>query len=94
MAAGVGMVILMEVLDKSIRSSRDLERLLQIRPLITIPYMTTTEETKRKSRTLQGWLLGVILLVMIALILVHEFYLPLDVLLQRLLRLPSYYGLM
>ena len=92
MAAGAGMVILMEVLDKSIRSSRDLERLLRIRPLIAIPYMTTSEETKRKSRTLRRWLLGVILLMVLALILVHEFYLPLDDLLRRLLKLPSYYG--
>ena len=84
---------LWRLFDKSIRSSRDLERLLQIRPLIAIPYMTTAEETKRKSWTLRGWLLGVILLVASALILVHEFYLPLDDLLRRLLKLPSYYGL-
>jgi protein tyrosine kinase modulator len=86
LAAGAGMVILMEMLDKSIRSSSDLERLLQVRPLVAIP------EIRRKSRTLRGWLLVLILLVAFALILVHELYLPLDVLVPRLL-LPRYYGL-
>jgi polysaccharide biosynthesis transport protein len=67
--AGIGMVVLMELLDKSIRSSADLERQLQIRPLVAIPYVTTLAERNRKGRMLRvvliyGSFLGVLLIVL------------------------------
>jgi succinoglycan biosynthesis transport protein ExoP len=84
-AAGVGMVILMEMLDKSIRSSMDLERALRIRPLITIPYLVTAAERTQKRRRMIRWLFSAACVVALALFLVHKFYLPLDVLWVRLL---------
>jgi polysaccharide biosynthesis transport protein len=68
-AAGIGMVVLMEWLDESIRNSADLERRLRIRPLATIPYVTTIAERNRKRRTLRvlliyGGFLGIALLVL------------------------------
>ena len=68
-AAGIGMVVLMEWLDESIRNSADLERRLQIRPLAAIPYVTTIAERNRKRRTLRvlliyGGLLGIVLVIL------------------------------
>jgi polysaccharide chain length determinant protein (PEP-CTERM system associated) len=50
-AVGVGMVLLLELLDRSIRSGADLEKTLRIRPLSTIPYVATQGE--RASRRLR-----------------------------------------
>ena len=82
--AGVGLVILLELLDKSIRSTTDLERLLQIRPLIAIPYVVTPAERKRKKRAVRKWVFLVVSSIGIAVYLVNQFYLPLDVLITHL----------
>ena len=92
-AAGIGLVLLMEMMDKSIRSSRDLERLLHIRPLAAIPYLATIEEKSRKSYALQRSLGVAVVLLGAGLILVHVFFMPFDQLLEKLLQLPKFYGI-
>ena len=84
LAAGVGIVILAELLDKSIRSVADLEKRLQLRPIGVIPYVITSSERRR-----HRWRLGVLLALIIAavsaaLALIHFYYLPLDLIVERL----------
>ena len=83
-AAGVGVVLLVELLDGSIRSGMDLERRLQIRPLATIPLVTTAEERTRSRRSKWKLLLLTAVLAGTALGLVHVLYQPLDLVLQTL----------
>ena len=83
----------MEMMDKSIRSSKDLERLLQIRPLAAIPYLATIEEKSHKSYAIQRSLGVAVVLLGAGLILVHVFFMPLDQLVVKLLQLPKFYGI-
>lgn len=92
-AAGFGLVFLMESLDKSVRTSKDLERLLQIRPLVAIPYMLTVEEQTYRSYAVQRSIGVAIIVIGAALILIHVFYMPLNIVVEKLLQLPKFYGL-
>lgn len=85
-AAGIGLVLLVELLDSSIRTSRDLEKRLQIRPLATIPLVTTHAERSGKNRRKVAWLFGAVLLVAGALFAAHMFYQPLDLMLFKLMQ--------
>ena len=91
--AGVALVLLLEMLDKSIRSPKDLERLLQIRPLVTIPYVATTKEKVKKAHSLKRSLALAIILLTIVVVVVSQFVLPLDVIVGKLIQLPKFYGL-
>ncbi|MBN9669883.1 GumC family protein [Roseibium aggregatum] len=84
-AIGVGLALLLEFLDKSIRTASDLERRLQLRPIAVIPYMMTEEE--RRARLVRRLSITVITIAGIAavLALVHVFVLPLDLIAERVL---------
>jgi uncharacterized protein involved in exopolysaccharide biosynthesis len=86
MASGIGLVILLELLDGSVRTARDLERRLQIRPIAVIPYVTTRRE--RWAKILKRLLLACAALLSVAFVLaaIHQFYLPLDLLAERGMR--------
>jgi polysaccharide biosynthesis transport protein len=75
-----------ELLDSTIRRSADVERQLRQRPLVVIPYITTRQELRR--RRYRAFLLLLLLLAAaaIALLFVHLYYEPLDVLYYRLNR--------
>jgi uncharacterized protein involved in exopolysaccharide biosynthesis len=80
LAAGFGTVAVLENTDASVRGRRDLEGLLTAPPLATIPYMLTARDRARqRHRRLQA-LVGSAASVVIALVLIHIFYRPLDVL--------------
>lgn len=68
MAAGFGTVILAEMLDKTIRSSRELVGVLDSRLFVSIPYILTAGETaQRKRKIVFLWVaLGVFLLLGLA----------------------------
>ena len=83
-AAGFGVVVLLEMLDRSIRSGGDLERLLQLRPICTIPYVKTIAERRRKKLVVAATLVAIPILLAAAAILVQIYYLPLDLLAERL----------
>ena len=92
--AGVALVLLLEMLDKSIRSPKDLERLLQIRPLVTIPYVGTTKEKEKKAHSLRRSLALAVILFTIGVVVASQFLMPLDVIFRKLIQLPKFYGLM
>jgi capsular polysaccharide biosynthesis protein len=80
LAFGVGLVVLRQMLDKSVYTAADLERHFQIRPIATIPYVVTRGERWRKRWLAIAILLAVVLVVVTGLVLVDIYYLPLDVL--------------
>ena len=85
-ATGIGLVLLVELLDGSIHTGRDLEKRLQIRPLASIPLVTTLAERQRKTWKRAAWQLALALLVVTALVLMHMFYQPLDLMLFKVMQ--------
>ena len=82
-ALGIAAIVLLELLNQSIRRPVDLESKLGITPLATLPYIRTRRELI--------WKRSVILLLIAAVVVggpallyaVHTFYLPLDLLIER-----------
>ena len=75
----VGLVVLKEMLDKSIRGRKELVQAMGAAPLAVIPVITTAREMSLRRR--HFWLLAGALLVacVASLMLFHIFIKPLDV---------------
>jgi uncharacterized protein involved in exopolysaccharide biosynthesis len=81
--AGLGFILLLELLNRSIRRPSELVSQLGIQPFVTIPYMRTQHELALK-RTLMLVVLALIVVgIPLALFAVHTYYLPLDLLIRR-----------
>ena len=83
--AGLGLVLLLEFLNRSIRRPEDLVGKLGITPLATIPYIPTTGETLRKSMFRTTRLLIILLGIPAALYAIHVYYQPLDIVAERVM---------
>lgn len=86
LAAGIGVGLLLEQLDTSIRTRRDLELLLNVPPLAVVPWMQTSHDRRARRRRRSFGLAGVASALALALVLTHVLYRPLDVLWQVALR--------
>jgi len=80
---GLAMVILLEMMDSSIRRPQDIEARLELRPLAVVPFVRTPSEMRRSRRRFWLILLVVIGLIATAIAAVHIFYLPVDLLFQK-----------
>ncbi len=85
-AGGVGTVAVSENMDTTVRGGRMLTALMKLPPLGTIPYIETAEDVRKRRR--RRWLLSVTIVASIvaAIMAVHLFYKPLDVLWYLVLR--------
>lgn len=74
----LGLALLLELTNKTIRSARDMERQVGLLPIAVLPHIATEGEVRRKiwSRRIQAALLIVVAPTVLALI--HFYYLPLD----------------
>ena len=80
---GLGFILLLELLNRSIRRPSELSARLGIQPFVTIPYMRTRHEMRIK-RTLMLVVLALIVVgIPVALFAIHTYYLPLDLLIRR-----------
>ncbi|CUH49060.1 GumC family protein [Ruegeria atlantica] len=83
--AGIGLIALLELLNRTLRRPEDLVAKLDIRPLATIPYIPTSGEVMR-FRVLRLLRMFVIVVgVPAAVYAVHVFYQPLDLLAERVM---------
>jgi polysaccharide biosynthesis transport protein len=82
--AGLGFVLLLELLNRSIRRPAELTAGLGIQPFATIPYMRTQREIRVKRALMLAVLALIAIGIPAALIAVHTFYLPLDLLIRQL----------
>jgi succinoglycan biosynthesis transport protein ExoP len=86
---GIGLIVLLEMLSKTVRRPVDLVQMLEAQPLATIPYIWTGAEVRR-ARLKRGLALafaaGVAAVVLVAIhyYYYYYYYLPLGVVLQRL----------
>ncbi len=85
-AVGVGLVVLLEILNNSVRSGADVARQLQIRPIVSIPYIETEAERRMKYRRWSIFFLLAVSSPLVILTLVHFYYQRLDILFYSLLR--------
>ncbi|MEM9632208.1 MAG: hypothetical protein AAGA50_12835 [Pseudomonadota bacterium] len=82
--AGLGVALLVEMLDTSIRTARDLERHLQLRPIAIIPYVVTSKERWRRRRVRFYQVVVFVTLLTAVFALLDHYYLPLDLFVERI----------
>ena len=75
---GLGMIVLLEVLNKGIRRPADLTNALGIATFATLPYFRTSEEIWRRRAIIYGVLGGLLVGIPLALWAVDSFVMPLD----------------
>jgi polysaccharide biosynthesis transport protein len=80
LAAGFGMIMLLEAKDQSVRNRFDLEALVQVPPLAILPRIVTLGEITRRRWQRRLAVMGTLGAFALALVLVDLFYKPLDVL--------------
>ncbi|HKU16678.1 MAG TPA: hypothetical protein VJQ52_19960 [Steroidobacteraceae bacterium] len=85
-AAAGGLVVLLEMLDPTVRSRRDVVQLLPVAPLAALPWIETPAEQAARVRGRRLSAAGAAASLVVAVALVHFFYRPLDVLWQVALR--------
>jgi len=80
----LALTLLLELLNKGLRGAADLERRLDLRPIVAVPYIKTEHERRsiRRRRRLVALLLFVI--APLSLYAIDQFYLPLDLLAERI----------
>jgi hypothetical protein len=75
---GLGIAFLLELLSSAIRTAADLERSMQLRPIVTVPYIQTRMEV-RKRRLLQGLIVLVFVVVLPGSIwMVNQYVMPIE----------------
>ena len=82
-AAGLGLVILLELLNKSIRRPVDLVRTLGITPLATLPMMRTPREIMVRRGIVAGGIVGGAALVVAGIFYTHTQIMPIDLIAAR-----------
>jgi uncharacterized protein involved in exopolysaccharide biosynthesis len=81
--AGLGFILLLELLNRSIRRPSELVSQLGIQPFVTIPYMRTQHELALKRTAMLVVLALIVVGIPLALFAMHTYYLPLDLLIRR-----------
>lgn len=85
LAAGVGMVLLLELMDPTLRGARALEGHFQVRPIVTVPYIETDAELLVGKRKRFVTVLVGLASIITVLFVLHTYYLPLDVIVEKML---------
>lgn len=83
MFMGLAVIVLMELLNRSVRRPRDIVKAFGITPIVTIPYVRTPSETMKRRSAFVAMLLVAVIGIPAIIYAIHVFYQPLDVLLNR-----------
>lgn len=83
-AAGLGLIFLLELLNQSIRRPVELTNALGIQPFATLPYTTTAGQVLRRRLIIAAILLAVVVGLPLVLYLMHTMVIPIDVLIGKL----------
>ncbi len=82
-AAGLGLIVLLELLNRSIRRPGELTRRLGITPFATLPYMRTEGEVRFRRVATTLALLAVLVGIPAGLWAINTYYMPLDMAIER-----------
>lgn len=87
--AGVGgalaLAILLEALDKRVRGVEAITSLINMRPLVIIPYISTNSEIKRRKNFNKYLLILILTIIGLSLLILHFFVMPLDLVMVKLM---------
>ncbi len=83
LGAAIGLVVLLEFLNKTVRRPADLTRALGITPLATVPYITSTGETAKRRGLVIAAVAAIAIGIPAGLYYIHVEYLPLDLIADR-----------
>jgi polysaccharide biosynthesis transport protein len=86
LGGGLGTAAALENLDNSVLGSKVLARLLKVPVLAVIPYVENNAERQRKRKIVQITVASSVAALVLTALLVHSFWIPLDVLWFRALR--------
>lgn len=86
LGAGLGYAAIAESLDSSVRGVKGVLATLQVAPLAVIPYLASDRETAAQRKHRRMVVYGAVAVVLAAVILVHFFFRPVDVLWYQVLR--------
>ncbi len=78
--AGIALGYLLERLDKTVRGAQGVMDLVGVMPLATVPYIMTPQERQKKHQVKWKLLAVIGVVIVVVPLLVHIFYMPLDVL--------------
>jgi len=81
--AGIALVVLIELLNRTARRPEDIVRRIGVRPLATLPYMRSRSEIVWKRSVKLVLYLAILVGLPAAVYAVHLYYLPLDLLADR-----------
>ncbi len=85
LGAGLGLLVLLEMLNTSVRRPVDLEEKLGIRPFATVPYIETKGEVFRGRMKQLGWISVIVFGLPAAAYVVHYQVMPIDLLVEKVL---------
>jgi len=77
---GVGFILLLELLNRSIRRPVELSTKLGIQPFATVPYIRTEGERRWKRSVIAAVLAVIVVVIPAGLFALHTYYMPLDLL--------------
>ena len=91
-ALGLGLVVLLEILNRSVRRPEDLINKLEVWPIATIPYAPSRGEVLMQRAVWGGIILAILIGVPAGVWAVHTYYLPLDLITERVMdKLETYW---
>ena len=85
-AAGMGVVVIAEAMDQSIRGEKQLTEVVGSPPMVSVPYIYLDEERGEQNKSLYYIIGGIFTAGCIGLLAIHLFIKPLDVIWYILLR--------
>jgi polysaccharide biosynthesis transport protein len=85
LAAALALAILLEALDRRVRGVEALTSLVNMRPLVIIPYITTNAELKRRKNFNKYMLLSILTIIATSLLIIHFVVMPLDLVMVKLM---------
>lgn len=83
--SALGVIAMFEAMDKRVRGVDAMTALINMRPLVVIPYITTHVEAKRKVKLIKYAIIIVVLAVVLGLLMIHFLVSPLDLLMIKLM---------
>ncbi len=85
LAGALALAVLLETLDKRVRGVESLTSIINMRPLVIIPYISTNSEIKRKRNFNKYLFLSILSITILLLFIIHFAIMPLDLLMIKLM---------
>lgn len=82
---GLGLVILLELMNEVIRGPKSLERLTGMQAIVVIPYIETPSDIALRSRRFKLMIIGAVVMLIAVIIITHFFVMPLEMIWAKIM---------